>query len=97
VADTHTHTQTHTHTHTYEVALPIASCVNHRKRRNCINRISNSNLGNDTKENNHSTEIQSFMKYAGAAMHIQNGRVRRGCTAGSDCNFAVFVWEGFQT
>ena len=82
-----THTHTHTHTHTCEVRLPIPSCVNHRKRRNCISHISNSKLGNDTEEINHSTEIQSFMKCAGAEMYIQNGNVRRGCTAGPDCKF----------
>ena len=83
-------------THTCEVGLPVASCVNHRKRRNSINRISNSKLGNDTKEINHNTEIQSFMKRAGAGILIQNGNVGRGCTAGSDCSFAVFVWEGIS-
>jgi hypothetical protein len=85
-----------TDTHTYEARLPIASCDDHRKRRNCINRISNSKLGNDKKEINHSTEIQSFMKCAVAGMHIQNGKVRRVCTVGSDCNFAVFVLGRYQ-
>ena len=80
-------------THTCEVRLPIPSCVNHRKRGNYINRISKSQLGTDTGKINHSTEIQSFMECAGAGMYIQNGNVRRGCTAWPDCNFAVFIWE----
>ena len=84
--------RTHTHTHTCGVRLPIPSCVSHRKRRNCINRISNSKLGNDTEEINHSAEIQSFMKCAGAGMH----NVRMDCIAGSDCNFAVSVLEGIS-